>query len=269
MARPNKTGLDYFPLDIDFFEDEKITAVSGEFGIKGEITVIRLLCAIYRNGYFILWDDLLKYKILKSLPGIAERLLDGIVQRLVQWGFFDKALFDSAGVLTSKGIQRRYFSATKRRVANADELPYLLVSVCNNPQKTAKSEFLHTKTPFEEEFLHAKTTQSKVKNKEISPCGDTKKNAARFSPPTTMEVESYIAEKGFKVDARRFVDYYTANGWMVGKNRMNDWRAAVRNWERTETEKERNDGNRQQKQENRHRSLEVAAAGPQDYAEPF
>ena len=53
MARPNKTGLDYFPFDIDFFDDEKIMAISGEFGIKGEITTVKLLCAIYRNGYFI------------------------------------------------------------------------------------------------------------------------------------------------------------------------------------------------------------------------
>ena len=45
MARPNKIGLDYFPLDVDIFEDEKISAISGEFGIKGEITVIKLLCA--------------------------------------------------------------------------------------------------------------------------------------------------------------------------------------------------------------------------------
>lgn len=41
MARPNKTGLDYFPLDIDFFDDEKIVAISGEFGIKGEIVAIK------------------------------------------------------------------------------------------------------------------------------------------------------------------------------------------------------------------------------------
>lgn len=42
MARPNKMGLDYFPFDVDFFNDEKIVAISGEFGIKGEIVVIKL-----------------------------------------------------------------------------------------------------------------------------------------------------------------------------------------------------------------------------------
>ena len=54
----------------------------------------------------------------------------------------------------------------------------------------------------------------------------------RFIAPSIEEVQEYITEKGFSVDAERFVDYYTANGWMVGKNHMKDWRAAVRNWER-------------------------------------
>lgn len=130
MARPNKTGLDYFPFDIDFFEDEKIIAISGEFGIKGEITAIKLLCAIYRNGYFILWNDLLKYKLLRNLPGISPELIESIVNRLVLWEFFDKALFDSVKVLTSRGIQKRYFEASKRRKI-AGNLPYLLIEeVC-------------------------------------------------------------------------------------------------------------------------------------------
>ena len=89
MGRPRKTGLDYFPLDVDFFDDEKITAISGEFGIKGEITVIRLLCAIYRNGYYIKWGDLLKFKLAKSCPGLSAELIESIVNRLIRWGFFD------------------------------------------------------------------------------------------------------------------------------------------------------------------------------------
>lgn len=48
--------------------------------------------------------------------------------------------------------------------------------------------------------------------------------------PTQKEIETYIAETGLKVDAGRFFNYYTANGWMIGRNRMKDWRAAVRNW---------------------------------------
>lgn len=63
-----------------------------------------------------------------------------------------------------------------------------------------------------------------------------KKQNKRFSPPTTEEVRAYVSERMASgnpfVDAAQFVDYYTANGWKVGKNVMKDWRAAVRTWER-------------------------------------
>ena len=52
----------------------------------------------------------------------------------------------------------------------------------------------------------------------------------RFVPPTIQDVAEYCQVKGYAVDAARFVDYYTANGWRVGKNPMRDWRAAVRTW---------------------------------------
>lgn len=56
----------------------------------------------------------------------------------------------------------------------------------------------------------------------------------RFAPPTKAEVEKYCQEKGYSVDAERFVDFYESKGWMVGKNRMKDWKAAVRNWNRSQ-----------------------------------
>ncbi len=130
MARPNKQGLDYFPLDVDFFDDEKIEAISGEFGLKGEVTTIKLLCAIYRNGYFIVWSDLLKMKLLKNLNGVSKELLEQIVLRLVRWNFFDESLFNSDNVLTSKGIQTRYIEATKRR-KNTEKLQYWLLKRVN------------------------------------------------------------------------------------------------------------------------------------------
>ena len=53
----------------------------------------------------------------------------------------------------------------------------------------------------------------------------------RFVPPTVDEVSDYCYDRGNSVDPQRFVDYYTSNGWMVGKNKMKDWKAAVRTWE--------------------------------------
>lgn len=60
----------------------------------------------------------------------------------------------------------------------------------------------------------------------------------RFSPPTVEEVHAYCKEKGYAVDPQRFVDYYTSNGWKVGKNPMKDWKAAVRTWNKNSYGKE-------------------------------
>lgn len=59
-------------------------------------------------------------------------------------------------------------------------------------------------------------------------------NNSVFTPPTVAEVQAYIVEKGYTVDAERFVDYYTANGWKVGRSKMVDWRRTVNNWQRNE-----------------------------------
>ena len=59
----------------------------------------------------------------------------------------------------------------------------------------------------------------------------------RFTPPTVDEVREYCFERGNSVDPQRFVDYYTSNGWMVGKNKMKDWKAAVRTWETNKQER--------------------------------
>lgn len=59
----------------------------------------------------------------------------------------------------------------------------------------------------------------------------------RFSPPSAEEIEAYCEEKGFLLDAERFVDYYASIGWRVGKNPMKDWRAAVRTWVKKDTPK--------------------------------
>lgn len=64
-----------------------------------------------------------------------------------------------------------------------------------------------------------------------------KKRSEHFTPPTDEEVKAYCQEKGFDLDAERFVDYYTANGWKVGKNPMKDWKAAVRSWVRRDKER--------------------------------
>ena len=71
------------------------------------------------------------------------------------------------------------------------------------------------------------------KKKEIKEEINTGK-AIAFIPPTVGDIQSYCKERNNTVDAAYFFDFYSSKGWMVGKNKMKDWQAAVRTWERKE-----------------------------------
>ena len=179
MARPSKKGLDHFPLDVGFFEDERILAISGEFAMKGEMIALRLLCEIYQKGYFVRYSETLTNKLARS--GLSRGLVDEVIIKLVKYEFFDGFLFREQNILTSESIQKRYFEAIKRRVKTTDEYPYLLlkkVYVCRNPskrslcmQKPLEKEFMYAETPkkkslcmqkpLEKEFMYAETPKKK------------------------------------------------------------------------------------------------------------
>lgn len=196
MARPNKIGVEYFPFDVDFFNDEKIGAISGEFGIKGELACIKLLCAIYRQGYFILWSEMLQMKLIKELPGVSATLLNEIVSRLIRWNFFDKDLFDKSGILTSKGIQRRYFEITKRREKNSVDLPYLLVSVNNNQVSAYRNTI-------SDDINVCNNSQSKVKESKVNKKEKLSKDSKKKVGNVKLGIEAKKAEQVNKLAAAK------------------------------------------------------------------
>jgi hypothetical protein len=171
MARPAKAGLEYFPFDVDFFEDPKLDAIGGEFGLKGEIATVKLLCAVYKNGYFVVWNDLLKMQLLKRLPGVSGELLEQIVNRLVLWGFFEKSLFNSDKVLTSNGIQKRYFEATKRRMS-AKENVYVINNEVNADINPLASGINADKNPLKESKVKEEKTSTNVDAKKATTAAD-------------------------------------------------------------------------------------------------
>ena len=116
MARPNKKGLDYFPVDVDMFEGDDVALITSEFGAKADSVLIRLLCRIYKNGYWCKWGDdecSLFCKLAGGIfvPNHVKEIVAGCVRRSI----FDKSVFNMFGVLTSKEIQEKYLRATLER----------------------------------------------------------------------------------------------------------------------------------------------------------
>ena len=81
--------------------------------------------------------------------------------------------------------------------------------------------------------LPSKSSYDKDKDKDKDK-DESITRARRFTPPTLDDVLAYVRERGSDVDPQRFLDFYASKGWMVGKNPMKDWKAAVRTWEKRE-----------------------------------
>ncbi len=118
MARTAKQGLGYFPFDIDFFQDLRIRKLIKYQGGKAITVYALLLCLIYKDGYYIRWDEELPF-IISEQTGYDEAYIREVIQCCLNIGLFAKELYKAEGVLTSKGIQVRYMNINRlcKRVA--------------------------------------------------------------------------------------------------------------------------------------------------------
>lgn len=116
----------------------------------------------------------------------------------------------------SEGDSAKRWRDWKKR---QDETPLL----DSNASLTERKQIANVEKEIEKE---------KEKEKESSRRG-------RFTPPSLEEVKAYCNERNNSVDPQTFIDFYTAKDWMIGKNKMRDWRAAVRTWERNRSERKK------------------------------
>ena len=80
-----------------------------------------------------------------------------------------------------------------------------------------------------------RNTNNNTVSNNIGENNNTPEKKERFKAPTVEEVQEYCTERGNNIDAQHFVDYYSARGWMLGKNHIKDWKACVRTWERNDS----------------------------------
>ena len=184
MARPRKEGLDYFPLDTDIAEDEKVLYLESETGLEGFGIYVKLLATIYRNNYYMMWTET-QLGIYSRRFFVDKNTLSTVVSVCKNIGLFDENLFEKYRILTSHGIQNRYLLALERRstVEMIDEFCLLdkekiskskkvklipapkTVSVYNNPHSMVVSAY---NNPAKPQLMSAETPQSKVKESNIS-----------------------------------------------------------------------------------------------------
>ncbi|MEN2765805.1 Lin1244/Lin1753 domain-containing protein [Ornithinibacillus xuwenensis] len=126
MVRPIKEGLDYFPLDVDIDQDDKIALIEANHGLEGFGVVIKILMKIYDNSYFYQWGE--KEQLLFSRRvNVNINQVNVIINDCIKWGLFSELLYEKQQILSSKGIQKRYLEASSRRKKVEINANYLLL----------------------------------------------------------------------------------------------------------------------------------------------
>ena len=158
-----------------------------------------------------------------------------MTESIIRYGLFHEEPEFSGALL---GL----FRSISQRI-DADQAHYKEVSEKRRAARLNKLE--------QNETNDNKRKQKKTKHDDTDTASDTdsdtdtdtditltsNRKSKRFTPPTLEEVKAYCLESGYRIDAERFIDYYESNGWIVGRNKMKDWKAAVRNWSKREDEK--------------------------------
>jgi hypothetical protein len=121
-------GINYFPVGVNFMEENAMEVIEAKYGIKGPAIVLKLLCKIYKEGYFIRWDEE-QCLIFANKAGreVQAKEVQGIIEILFIKGILDRNSYLENGILTSANIQKVWMEATKRRKRDLKALSYLLV----------------------------------------------------------------------------------------------------------------------------------------------
>ena len=173
----------------------------------------------------------MKYlKIFTNFLDVTAALSDGAMGRL----FRAMLLYAENGTETAfRGKEAVAWAVAKQQIDRERETYESKVKhLKQGPSSVSKG----TGSVSEEEKEKEKENENeKEKEKERERIGAAPPESAAasraLSVPTLEEVEAYCRERGNRVNARRFIDFYSANGWRVGKNPMRDWKATVRSWE--------------------------------------
>ena len=175
MARPKKDGLLYFSFDVDFFSDKKIKSLRARYGNDGIVFYIYLLTEIYRNSFYIRWDEDYEDNAIVDL-NLTEGFIKQVMTFLVNRSLLTSITVDTDTILTSPGIQKRYQEAAKalRRDVVVNGEYWLLkeedtntcIKFTQNESKYSKNSTKSCKN--ESKYSKNSTKESKVKESKVN-----------------------------------------------------------------------------------------------------
>ena len=185
MARPIKSGFDYFPFDVGFFRNLKIRVTLMRFGAGGVLLYLYLLTLIYSQGYYTEYNEDMLYIAADDLQMKPEKI-GQIINFFCKRSLFDNKLFTTDKIITSAGIQKRYQLMIKQRAlkktVSVNERFWLLekeetetfIKLHSSGNKSGKNEGYSEKKPDKSEnnsTKESKVKESKVKESKVCTSG--------------------------------------------------------------------------------------------------
>jgi hypothetical protein len=238
LARPIKPGLLYFSLDVDIFDDDKMFELSNEFGPLGEVIFLRLLCLIYKNGYYYRFEtlDKLAALLIRSIGNKWTRdkeTVKQVIPFLAKTNLLSSELMQE-NVLTSRSIQRRYLKATERKQSIINE--YSLIDNVDGFVSVSKTNINVTETPINVTETSVNvydnpTKESKVNKNKLNENKGEINSKIRFAEFVTLTQNEYddlkreYSEEDTAELIRLLNDYKSAKGTTYN----NDY-CAIKRW---------------------------------------
>ena len=245
MARPKKNNAEYYTHDADMRNDVKIKALRRKFSHTGYAVWNYLLETLTDSDFFeVEWEEI-NIELLAADYDVSVEELTEIVEYCVKIGLLQL----ENDVLRSDAHQNRFRELLDNRVKKSEAGKKGMVKrwgqndniVIENDNSVIENDN-SVITPLQKTITeNNKVKESKVKeskgeeskeNNNIDRESKKAETAKRFAPPSVDEVQSYISEKNYSVDAESFVAFYQSKNWFVGKNKMKDWHAAIVTWEK-------------------------------------
>lgn len=237
MARPKKNNAEYYTHDADMRNDVRIKALRRKFSHTGYAVWNYLLETLTDSDFFeVEWEEI-NIELLAADFDVSVQELTEIVEYCVKIGLLQL----ENDVLRSDAHQNRFRELLDNRVKKSEAGKKGMAKRWGQNDNIAIENDNSVITPLQKTITeNNKVKESKVKeskekeSKENNIDRESKKaeTAKRFAPPSVKEVQSYISEKEYSVDAESFVAFYASKNWFVGKNKMKDWHAAIVTWEK-------------------------------------
>lgn len=216
----------YFPHDSNAKDDPKCVLLIEQLGMEG-YGIYWMLIEVLREQPDYTYP-------LALLPALARRYNTTYEKVKTVVCAYDLFTIKEDKIFFSDSLSRRMQILEEKRIRRSE------AGRLGMDRRWKGNNVIAPLSQCDSDDITSKVDESKVYKKD-----NVERTAIDFFPPSLTDVVEYIRSNGYtSVDPEQFIDYYTANGWMIGKSKMKDWQAAIRNWNRkgaaTKTENEQN-----------------------------